>query len=135
MSQQSNDFLPSFNRAASVNYLLGFAKEWMEDPTITEVCVNRPGEVFCERQNVWERHEVKELTQDKLLSLATAVAKYSNNDVSENRPILSAIMPGGEPANTEQFRSRSESLRSAYGRWQITKNKASLNISSHSRVT
>jgi type IV secretion system protein VirB11 len=96
MSQPSNDYLPTFDRAASVNYLLGFAKKWMDDPAITEVCVNRPGEVFCERQNVWERHEVPELTQAHLISLATAVAKYSSNDVSENRPILSAIMPGGE---------------------------------------
>lgn len=96
MSQQSNDYLPSFDRAASVNYLLGFATEWMTDPAITEICVNRPGEVFCERQNVWERHEVPGLTQALLMSLATAVAKYSSNDVSENRPILSAIMPGGE---------------------------------------
>ena len=98
MSQRnnSNEYIASIDRAASVNYHLEFAKEWMEDPTITEICVNRPFEVFCERQNVWERHEVPGLTQDHLLSLATATAKFSSNDVSENRPILSAIMPGGE---------------------------------------
>lgn len=98
MSQpnNSNEYIAQFDRAASVNYLLAFAKVWMDDPEITEVCVNRPGEVFCERQNVWERHEVPTLTQEHLLSLATATAKFASNDVSENRPILSAIMPGGE---------------------------------------
>lgn len=98
MSQpiSSNEYIASIDRAASVNYHLEFAKEWMEDPEITEICVNRPGEVFCERQNVWERHEVQILTQEHLLSLATATAKFASNEVSENQPILSAIMPGGE---------------------------------------
>lgn len=98
MSQpiNGNEYIAQFDRAASVNYLLEFSKVWMDDPEITEVCVNRPGEVFCERQNVWERHEVPALTQEHLLSLATATAKFASNDISENRPILSAIMPGGE---------------------------------------
>lgn len=92
----SNEYISDFNRATSVNFHLEFAKQWMEDPEITEVCVNRPGEVFCERGNVWEKHEVPDLTLEHLLSLATATAKFASNEVSENRPILSAIMPGGE---------------------------------------
>ena len=98
MSQlnNSNEYIASIDRAVSVNYLLTFAQVWIEDPQITEICVNRPGEVFCERQNAWERHEVPELTFAHLMSLATATAKFASNDVSENHPILSAIMPGGE---------------------------------------
>jgi type IV secretion system protein VirB11 len=95
MSQQS-EFLGDVNRATSVNYLLGFAKIWMEDPEITEICVNRPYEVFCERHNVWERHEVDELSYDVLESLAISIAKYCSNDISDTRPVLSAILPGGE---------------------------------------
>lgn len=95
-AQSKNEYIASIDRAASVNFHLEFAKEWMEDPAITEICVNRPGEVFCERSNEWERHEVPGLTQELLESLATATAKFANNDVSENRPILSAILPGGE---------------------------------------
>ena len=68
----------------------------MEDSEITEICVNRPYEVFCERLNVWERHDVPDLTLERLMSLATAVAKFASNDVSDTRPILSAILPQGE---------------------------------------
>lgn len=94
---QHNDYIAGeLNRATSVNFHLEFAKKWMEDPEITEVCVNRPFEVMCERRNVWERHEVPELTFEHLMSLATATAKFANNDVSDIRPILSAILPGGE---------------------------------------
>ena len=86
----------ALDRGASVHYHLTFAEEWLKDSDITEICVNRPFEVFCERQNVWERHEVSELTQNHLLSLATAIAKFVNQDISATQPLLSAVMPEGE---------------------------------------
>lgn len=96
MSPRS-EYIGGIDRAASVNYLLAFADKWMQDQAITEICVNRPHEVFCERQNVWERHEVPELSFDQSMSLATAVAKFAfNQEISESRPILSAILPQGQ---------------------------------------
>lgn len=84
------------NRATSVNFHLMPLKEWMDDSEITEVVINRPGEVWCERECKWERHEVPSLTFEHCRSLATAVAKFSANEVSDVRPILSAILPEGE---------------------------------------
>ncbi len=69
----------------------------MTDPEITEVCINRPGEVFVERGSRWERHECPALTLSHLAGLAVAVAKFSNNqDINENSPILSAMLPKNE---------------------------------------
>jgi type IV secretion system protein VirB11 len=96
MSQPNDDRGGAIDRAASVNYHLELVKPWMDDPQVTEICVNRPFEVFCERGSVWERHEVPGLDQAHLVALATALARFGNNEVSENRPILSALMPGGE---------------------------------------
>jgi len=94
---QPNEYIASgLNRATSVNFHLEFARKWMDDPEITEVCVNRPFEVYCERQNMWERHEAPELTFEHLMSLATATAKFASDDVSDVKPILSAILPEGE---------------------------------------
>ena len=86
----------SHHRGASVKALMKPLARWMDDPEITEVCINRPGEVWCERQSRWETHRVPELTYAKVESLATAVATFSSNDVTEMRPILSAVLPGGE---------------------------------------
>lgn len=99
MSQHNepNEYIAgSIDRAASVNHLLEFAEEWLNDPEVTEICVNRPFEVWCERNNVWEKHEVPELSLDTLRALGVATAKFAVNDISDNRPILSAILPGGE---------------------------------------
>jgi len=93
---QPNDYLGGFDRATSLNFHLKFAQPWMEDPDVTEIAVNRPLEVWCEKNCVWERHEVPSLTFDHLKSLATATAKFVNDEISDIKPILSAILPGGE---------------------------------------
>ena len=103
MMSQPNDYLTGeVNRATSVRHLLTFAQQWLEDPAITEVCVNRPFEVWCERGIKWERHDVPELDYTHLKSLAVATAKFASNDVSDIRPILSAILPGGERVQVVQ---------------------------------
>jgi len=98
MSQQpTNEYLSAaLSRSTSVDHLLKPFGEWMEDAAITEVCVNQPGEVWCERACKWERHDAPALTFDHLRSLATAIAKFSANEVSDSRPILSAVLPRGE---------------------------------------
>lgn len=99
-SISSNDYIGgggNISRATTVDIHLEPIKEWMEDPNITEIAINRPQEVFCERAGKWEKHECKDLTFEHLESLATATAKFSKTgDISETRPIMSAILPGGE---------------------------------------
>ena len=83
-------------REASVIHYLEPIKFLMDDDEITEICINRPYEVFCERHSVWERHEIPELTLDQCNSLATATAKLVNQDISDASPILSAVLPAGQ---------------------------------------
>lgn len=88
--------LKSYDKTASVRYLLRPFGTFLEDPDITEICVNRPGEVYCERCSAWEHREVEALDLDHCHSLAIAIANYSSNEISEGHPILSAVLPGGE---------------------------------------
>lgn len=84
-----------FSRATSVLSYLEPLDVWMTDPGITEICVNRPGEVFIERASHWERHECPAMTLEHCSGLATAVAKFSGNqDISDSHPILSGMLPG-----------------------------------------
>ena len=93
----TNDYLAGeLNRATSVNFHLLPLAPWLSEPAMTEICVNRPGEVFCERQGQWERHTVPALTFEHLNSLATATARFTSDDISEVKPVLSATLPGGE---------------------------------------
>jgi type IV secretion system protein VirB11 len=83
-------------RSASVDHFLSPLRRWLDDDAITEVCVNRPGEVWCERHSVWENHQLDEASLHWAESLATAAAKFGENDISDTNPILSTVLPDGK---------------------------------------
>ena len=84
------------DRGASVRQYMAPFRQWMEQPDITEICVNRPGEVWCERSSVWERHDALDITFQSMKSLATAVAKFGNRNIDDAHPILSTVLPDSE---------------------------------------
>lgn len=62
----------------------------------TEVVINRPGEVFVEIGPEWRKFDAPELTLDVLLALAQAIATFTEQEIGQQKPILSAMLPGGE---------------------------------------
>lgn len=62
----------------------------------TEIVVNRPGRVFVEVGPEWRCFEAPDVTLERCLSLAHAVATYTEQDVGPTKPILSAMLPDGE---------------------------------------
>lgn len=68
----------------------------LQNPTLYEVVINRPGEVLAEGTAGWSRFDVAELTFDRLMRLARAVASHSHQAIDEARPILSATLPDEE---------------------------------------
>jgi type IV secretion system protein VirB11 len=73
-------------------------REWLQNPDVVEICVNRPGEVWVEALGVphMQRFEVEALTQDVVRRIAEHVAGNTNQSVNETTPLLSAAMPHGE---------------------------------------
>ncbi|HSW93623.1 MAG TPA: P-type DNA transfer ATPase VirB11 [Gammaproteobacteria bacterium] len=61
---------------------------------VTEICVNRPSEIFVEQHGVFIRYEVDELEYDFLESLAVLVAEFNHKDFPA--PLLSGSLPNGE---------------------------------------
>ncbi len=82
--------------ATSVVEFLRPLRDRLDAPGVLEVCVNRPGEVLVETATGWSRHAAPEMTQERCLSLATAVATYCDQQINQERPLLSATLPSGE---------------------------------------
>ena len=82
-------------RDASVRLFLQVFGPWLDDPTVTEIAVNRPGEVWTERCSVWTRTACEAVTTGLLDSLAVAVATFSNQRIDASTPLLSAALPDG----------------------------------------
>lgn len=69
---------------------------FLSDLTVTEVVVNRPGEVGVERQGGWSWHDVPEMTFDRLDGIATLCAAMSQQDVGPERPLCGSVLPNGQ---------------------------------------
>lgn len=82
--------------AAVVRELLKPFSAFLQDPSLYEVIVNRPGQVLTEGPGGWRTHDLPELSFDKLMRLARAVASFSHQSIDETRPVLSATLPGDE---------------------------------------
>ncbi|OYX36544.1 MAG: P-type DNA transfer ATPase VirB11 [Caulobacterales bacterium 32-69-10] len=68
----------------------------LEPDDVTELVVNRPGELGLERAGGWEWRDAPELTETWLSTLARAAAAYTSQDVTEETPICSTVLPQGE---------------------------------------
>jgi len=76
-------------------YLAPFSKI-LENDGVQEISINRPGELFIDSTSGIERIEDASLTFGMLRSLASLVGSYRGQGISENKPLLSASLPGGE---------------------------------------
>lgn len=63
---------------------------------VTEISINRPGEAWIEVFGDMRREEVPEFDVNHLKSLARLVAQSTDQHISEEAPLLSASLPGGE---------------------------------------
>ena len=72
-------------------------QRWLDADAVTEISVNRAGEIWIARQGepYMERHAAHELTGDMLLELARQVATSTEQEVSRETPLLSAELPNG----------------------------------------
>lgn len=82
--------------AAVVRELLSPFAPFLGDRSLYEVIVNRPGQVLTEGAGGWRTYDLPELSFEKLMRLARAVASFSHQSIDETRPILSATLPGYE---------------------------------------
>ncbi|WP_083223681.1 MULTISPECIES: P-type DNA transfer ATPase VirB11 [unclassified Ensifer] len=82
--------------ATVVRELLAPFSPFLKDTSLYEVIVNRPGQVLTEGAGGWRTHDLPELSFEKLMRLARAVASFSHQSIDETRPILSATLPGEE---------------------------------------
>ena len=76
------------NHLAPIQYLL-------DDVSVSEISINTPGEVWVERRGEMSHEVVLELNFSHLQHLAKLVATYTEQNISEEHPLLSANLPQG----------------------------------------
>ena len=69
---------------------------WLDDPHVTEICINRPGEIWLERRGRWQLYPVPSLDFGTLDSIATLAAAMTSQDVGPNHPLCATALPDGQ---------------------------------------
>jgi len=74
--------------------------EYMSSPDVTEICINRPGELYLETRSGWNRIEVPSLTFERARQFCTAVVNESNTGqrITDADPVVSLTFPTGQRA-------------------------------------
>jgi type IV secretion system protein VirB11 len=81
---------------AALRTFLGPLAALLARPEINEVSINRPGEVFIDNAGTMERRSIPALDYEHLQRLAALIAYETHQVVNEERPLLSAWLPGGQ---------------------------------------
>ncbi|MBS0579547.1 MAG: P-type DNA transfer ATPase VirB11 [Proteobacteria bacterium] len=68
----------------------------LADPEVTELCINRPREVFIESRGGWRCQALPCADFDWCRRLAKLIANVTRQRVDESSPLLSAALPSGE---------------------------------------
>lgn len=69
--------------------------EWLLDPEITEICINRPNELFFEKNQEWTRKSI-DFSLAECTHFAKAIAAFKKDKIEQTKPILSATLLNGE---------------------------------------
>ena len=80
-------------------HVLGIT-EFLKDPTVTEICINQPGEVFLETVAGWRVVKVPGLTFDRARQFCTTVVNESRTGqrITNVDPVVSLTFPTGQRA-------------------------------------
>jgi type IV secretion system protein VirB11 len=73
-------------------------RQFLDDPKVVEIAVNRPGQVYVERFGAdhMEHHEIDALTAREIENIGERVAAATKQFLNAANPILSAALPTGE---------------------------------------
>lgn len=93
VAQVSSEFLDYQYEVLGVRELLAAAD-------LTEICVNRPGELYLEGRGGWQRVAVPSLTTERARQFCTAIVNESNTGqhITDTDPMVSLTFPTGQRA-------------------------------------
>ena len=79
--------------------VLGIA-DYLKNPEVTEICINKPGGLYLETRRGWEYVQVDSLNFDRARQFCTTVVNESNTGqrITDTDPVVSLTFPTGQRA-------------------------------------
>lgn len=89
------DIATNENDVSTLDLHLAPIAAHLVDETVTEIVINRPGEVMLERHSGWETIANAALSYQWCDGLTMLLRNLANQDLKEDWPLLGAKLPGG----------------------------------------
>ncbi|MCD9007742.1 P-type DNA transfer ATPase VirB11 [Luteimonas sp. XNQY3] len=72
----------------------------MQSTDVTEICINRPGELYLETRDGWRRMDIPSLTFERARQFCTSIVNESNTGqrITDVDPMVSLTFPTGQRA-------------------------------------
>ncbi len=75
--------------------LLAPLESWLQDKAVSEILMNKPGEIYVEKEGNLKRFAVPELNERAVMMLFQLIANENRQEISEKKPLLSASLQDG----------------------------------------
>jgi type IV secretion system protein VirB11 len=82
--------------SSSLALTLQGLRPWLDDASVTELCINRPGEAYVETSRGWQRECLEFADFDWCQRFAKLAANATDQRIDASSPLLSASLPDGE---------------------------------------
>lgn len=88
------------NRFLEYQYAVLGIGDHIQSLDVTEICINRPGELYLETRQGWRRDEVPSLTFERARQFCTSIVNESNTGqrITDSDPMVSLTFPTGQRA-------------------------------------
>ena len=88
----------SFNNSTLLRGLLHSMgiQPFLDNKSLTEIVINRPNEIWTESSEGWVKHDMPDLSFSSLKKLANVFAVYNRQEINQDYPICSGVMPDGQ---------------------------------------
>ncbi|MBV9575091.1 MAG: P-type DNA transfer ATPase VirB11, partial [Gammaproteobacteria bacterium] len=80
----------------ALNVYLSAFKKYFAMAHVTEICINRPKEVWVEQEGKFLRFDEPNFTETFLMQFAQLVAEANEREISREHPTLSSVLPRSE---------------------------------------
>src|SRR5882757_5604472 len=96
MNSDPSPIVRSREDVSALGLTLRALRPLLSDPTVMELCINRPREAFLETREGWRRESLPYADFDWCSRLAKLVANSTQQRIDATAPLLSASLPTGE---------------------------------------
>lgn len=92
----SNNVAPLINNKSLDYYKRQVFQAYLDIDGLTEIAVNRPGEVWTEINGEWLLHKDEKVSFDFCKRFSQTLASFRGDEVGDTKPLLSATLESGE---------------------------------------